>query len=142
MDKERKRNIETVYNFNRSIENKDIPGLIDLFAEDGIQYNYFQGRLMPPEIKGKKSLKEFWKPVPARFAEMKFPIETIFPMLDPDLVAVKFRGFAKLKDNKGEYNNEYFAIFRFDSEGKIKEYHEYSNPVVAAKAFNMVDKIL
>lgn len=142
MEKERARNIETVKIFNSLIENKDISGFIDLFAEDGIQYNYFQGNLMPSEISGKKSLTAFWTPIPARFSEMKFPIETIFPMLDPDLVVVKFKGFAKLKDNKGDYNNEYLAIFRFNGEGKIKEYHEYSNPVVAAKSFNMLDKIL
>jgi ketosteroid isomerase-like protein len=142
MDKERKRNIEIVKIFNTLIENKDIPGFIDLFAEDGIQYNYFQCNLMPSEINGKKSLTAFWTPIPDRFLEMKFPIEAIFPMLDPSLVVVKFRGFAKLKDNKGDYNNEYLAIFRFNSEGEIKEYHEYSNPVVAAKSFNMLNKIL
>jgi ketosteroid isomerase-like protein len=54
---------------------------------------------------------------------------------------MKYRGLAKLKDGSGEYNNEYFALFLFDEDGKIREYHEYSNPVVTAKAFKMVDKL-
>ncbi len=142
MEKPRERNIETVKQFINLPERKDIPALVDLFAEDGIQFNYFQQGMLPPEIRGKAALKEFWMPVPDKFSEMHFTIDTIFPMLDPGLVAVKFRGFAKLKDNQGNYNNEYFAVFRFNEKGQVKEYHEYSNPIITAKAFNMLDKIL
>lgn len=142
MEKPRERNIETVRRFINLPEKKDITALVDLFSDDGIQFNYFQQGMLPPEIRGKSALKEFWAPIPGKFSEMHFSIDTIFPMLDPGFVAVKFRGFAKLKDNQGHYNNEYFAVFRFNEEGQVKEYHEYSNPIVTAKAFNMLDKIL
>lgn len=134
-------NIETVKRFVQLVERRDIPAFLDLFAEEGMQYNYFQESMLPPVIKGKKALREFWTPIPDRFSTMKFPIEEIYPMADPQKVAVKYRGFAKLKDGSGEYNNEYFAMFFFDEEGKIREYHEYSNPVVTAKAFKMMEKL-
>ncbi len=142
MEKQRERNIETVKQFINLPERKDIPTLVDLFAQDGIQFNYFQQGMLPPEIRGKAALREFWMPIPDKFSEMHFTIDTIFPMLDPGFVAVKFRGFAKLKASRGNYNNEYFAVFRFDEKGQVKEYHEYSNPIITAKAFDMVDKIL
>jgi ketosteroid isomerase-like protein len=135
------KNIDTVKRFVQLVERRDIPAFLDLFAEEGMQYNYFQESMMPPVIKGKKALREFWIPIPDRFSSMKFPIEEIYPMADPQKVAVKYRGFAKLKDGSGEYNNEYFALFFFDEDGKIREYHEYSNPVVTAKAFKMMEKL-
>ncbi len=98
--------------------------------------------MIPAEIRGKAALQKFWTPIPERFAEMYFPIENIYPMLDPEISAVKYKGYTKLKDSGKNYNNEYFALFFFNEEGKIKEYHEYSNPVITAKSFDMVDKIL
>lgn len=142
MEKLRERNIETVKRFINLPERKDIHTLVDLFAEDGIQFNYFQQGMLPSEIRGKAALKEFWTPIPSKFSEMHFTIDTIFPMLDPNFVAVKFLGFAKLRDNQSSYNNEYFAVFQFNEQGQVKEYHEYSNPIITAKAFNMLDKIL
>jgi ketosteroid isomerase-like protein len=79
---------------------------------------------------------------PGKFSELKFPIEKFYPMQDPAITAVKYRGQTTLKDSGNHYNNEYFALFVFDEDGKIKEYHEYSNPIITAKSFNMVDKVL
>jgi ketosteroid isomerase-like protein len=134
-------NIETVRRFINLIEEKNIPEMLKLFADDGVQYNYFQDGMLPPEIRGKRALQEFWNPIPDRFSELHFPIEAIYPMADPLKLIVKYRGQTKLKKG-GNYNNEYFALFVFDNAGKIKEYHEYSNPVITAKSFNMTDKIL
>ena len=142
METTREKNIAAIKLFISFIEQKNIPAFLDLFADDAVQYNYFQCGMLPPEIRGKEALKEFWTPIPEKFSEMHFPIETIYPMLDPKFTAVKYHGNAKLKDSKTNYDNEYFALFFFSEDGKIKEYHEYSNPVITAKSFNMVDKIL
>ncbi len=141
-DADRERNTATIQLFMNHIKQRNIPAFLDLFAEDGVQFNYFQCGMLPAEIRGKAALKKFWTPIPDRFADMHFPIENIYPMLDPSISAVKYRGYTTLKESGKHYDNEYFALFFFDGEGKIKEYHEYSNPVITAKSFNMVEKIL
>jgi ketosteroid isomerase-like protein len=138
----REKNTESVRLFMKHIEESDIRSFLDLFAEDGVQFNYFQCGMLPPEIRGKEGLRKFWSPIPGRFSEMSFPIDAIYPMADPGMIAVKYHGNTRLRDSKKSYNNEYFALFVFDEEGKIKEYHEYSNPVITAKSFDMVDKII
>jgi ketosteroid isomerase-like protein len=138
----REKNIATIRLFTSLIEQKDIQAFLDLFSNDGVQFNYFQCGMLPPVIRGKAALKEFWTPVPEKFSEMQFPIDAIYPMLDPTLYAVKYHGHTKFKDSEKHYDNEYFALFVFTEDGKIKEYHEYSNPVITAKSFDMVDKIL
>jgi ketosteroid isomerase-like protein len=138
----RLKNNDTIRLFIRLIEQRDIPAFLDLFSDDGVQFNYFQCGMIPAEIRGKAALKEFWTPLPEKFSELNFPIEVIYPMLDPEYCAVKYRGHTKLKVSGKHYDNEYFALFFFNEEGKIKEYHEYSNPVITAKSFDMINKIL
>lgn len=142
MEPLREKNIATIQLFISYIEMNNIPAFLDLFADDGVQFNYFQSGMLPAEIRGKAALKEFWTPIPEKFAEKRFPIEAIYPMLDPYSITVKYRGYTTLKGSGKHYNNEYFTLFFFSEEGKIKEYHEYSNPVITAKAFDLVEKII
>lgn len=142
METIREKNEAAIRLFIRFIEERNVPAFLDLFAQDGVQYNYFQHGLIPAEIRGKDALTAFWTPVPGRFSDMHFIIETIYPMLDPHLSAVKYRGYTTLKGSDKHYNNEYFALFFFTGEGKIKEYHEYSDPVITAKAFDKTGTIL
>ncbi|MGY5859576.1 MAG: hypothetical protein RTU63_09410 [Candidatus Thorarchaeota archaeon] len=46
-----------------------------------------------------------------------------------------------MKNGRGVYANDYFAIISFDEHGKILEWIEYYNPIIAAKAFGLTDKI-
>lgn len=142
MEPIREKNEATIRLFTSYIEQRNIPAFLELFAEDGIQYNYYQDGLLPAEVRGKDALTAFWMPIPEKFSELHFPIETIYPMLDPSCSVVKYRGHTTLKGTGNHYNNEYLALFFFTDDGKIKEYHEYSNPVITAKAFDMIDKLL
>ena len=63
------------------------------------------------------------------------------PFEDPNRVAVKLTGKLHLKNGSGTYENDYFAIFSFDEQGKILEWIEYYNPITAAKAFGLMDKL-
>lgn len=40
------------------------------------------------------------------------------------------------------YENDYLTIVSFDEQGKISEWAEYYNPIKAAKAFGLMDKII
>ncbi len=63
------------------------------------------------------------------------------PFEDPSKVAVKLSGKLKFKNNSGTYENVYLFLFNFDENGKILETHEYYNPIIAARAFDLMDKI-
>lgn len=134
-------NQETVKQFLHLLEQENIPAFLDLFAPEGSQINPYASGLFPDTIKGRAALEAFWTPVPGRFDGMRFPIEAIYPMEDPSLVLVKFKGIIQLKNNAGQYNNDYLGLFRFNDQGKIVEYHEYFNPVTVIRAFGLKDKI-
>jgi ketosteroid isomerase-like protein len=134
-------NIETVKQFLHLLEKENIPAYLDLFAPEGMQINPYASGLFPDTVKGRAALEAYWQPVPGRFDGMQFPIEEIFPMEDPALVLVKFKGIIKLKDNAGIYSNDYLCLFKFNEQGKILEYHEYFNPLTVVRAFGLKDKI-
>jgi ketosteroid isomerase-like protein len=62
-------------------------------------------------------------------------------MEDPNITFVKYKGKIKLKNDAGWYENDYYSTFKFNEEGKITEYVEIFNPIVAARGFGLIDKI-
>ena len=135
------RNKETVRKFFQLLEEEKIEAFVDLFAEDGQQINPYASDLFPEGAKGKEALLAYWKPVPGNFDGMKFPIHELQAMEDPNSVFVKYSGKIKLKNNAGYYENDYYSTFKFDAEGKITEYVEIFNPVVAARGFGLLDQL-
>ena len=137
----RERNVETVKTFLRLLEEEKIGDYLELYADNGKQVNPYGSGIVPPEVSGKAALREFWEPVPGRFDGMEFPIKAIHPMQDPNKVLVHFDGRIKLKGDAGFYNNEYFALFTFNEDGKILEYVEIFNPLTIVRAFGLKDQI-
>ena len=135
------RNKETVRRFFQLLEKEDIKSFIDLFAENGRQINPYASGLFPEGAQGREALTNYWSPVPSNFDGMQFPIEEIYAMEDPSIVFVKYTGKIKLKNDAGWYENNYYSTFKFDEHGKIMEYVEIFNPIVAARGFGMLDQI-
>jgi len=135
------KNKTTVRKFFMLLEQENITAFVDLFAENGQQINPYASGLFPEGAKGKAALKAYWEPVPGNFAGMKFPIHEIYAMEDPHIVFVQYSGKIKLKNDAGTYENEYYSTFKFDSTGKIMEYVEIFNPIVAARGFGLLNNI-
>lgn len=135
------KNKETVKVFFSLLEQENIPDFIDLFAENGKQVNPYASGLFPEGAEGKEALKNYWMPVPSLFDGMKFPIDQLLATEDPSTVFVKYRGKIKLKNDAGFYENSYYSTFTFNDEGKIIEYVEIFNPIVAARGFGLLDQI-
>lgn len=135
------RNKKTVSTFFKNLEEENIAGLIKLFAEDGIQVNPYTGGVFPKGAKGHEELKAYWNPVPGNFEGMQFPIDEILATEDPNLIYVRYRGALNLKNNARTYRNDYYSTFRFNRAGEITEYVEIFDPVVAARAFGLVEKL-
>ncbi|MEM8891071.1 MAG: nuclear transport factor 2 family protein [Bacteroidota bacterium] len=134
-------NTETVRKFFRLLEEENIAAFIELFAEDGQQINPYASGLFPDGAKGKEALRTYWEPVPGNFEGMQFPIQELLATEDPKIIFVRYEGKIKLKGGAGYYENQYYSTFRFDEEGKITEYVEIFNPIVAARGFGLLDHI-
>lgn len=134
-------NKASVRNFFKALENEDVDGLVDLFAEDARHINPYASGLFPEGAQGKQGIRDYWTPVFPGFDGMEFPIEELYAMEDLQMVYVKYRGRIKLKEYAGFYENDYYSTFRFDSTGKITEYVEIFNPIVAARGFGLIDQI-
>ncbi|MEM8932926.1 MAG: nuclear transport factor 2 family protein [Acidobacteriota bacterium] len=134
-------NKATVREFFQRLEQEDIEGFLGLFSEDGRQINPYASGLFPEGADGLDALRAYWEPVPGRFDGMRFPIDEIHTMGDPTFVFVRYRGEITLKDGAGVYANDYYSTFRFDDRGKITEYVEIFNPIVAARGFGLLDRL-
>lgn len=135
------RNKETVKQFFQLLENEDIGAFVNLFAENAKQINPYASGIFPEGAEGKEELIAYWIPVPKNFDGMQFPIQQLYAMEDPTIVFAEYTGKIKLKNNAGYYENNYYSTFKFDTAGKIIEYVEIFNPIVAAKGFGLLDKI-
>ena len=134
-------NKESVRQFFRLLEEENMAAFIELFAEDGQQINPYASGLFPEGAKGKEALRKYWKPVPGNFDGMQFPIQELLATEDPSIIFVRYQGKIKLKGGAGYYENQYYSTFRFDEEGKITEYVEIFNPIVAARGFGLLDQL-
>ena len=134
-------NKNTVKAFFKALENENAAEIAALVAEDGKHINPYASGLFPEGATGRQEIENYWKPVFPNFDGMRFPIEEIYAMENPDIVFVKFTGSIKLKNNAGFYKNDYYATFKFNPQGFIKEYVEIFNPIVAARGFGLLDKI-
>ncbi len=137
----REKNIQTVRTFFKFIEQRKIKELSELYSENGKNIAPYHSGLFPGLFVGKKEIYNFWKSATEQFGEISFPIDEMMPFEDPNKIAVKLVGRLEFKDNRNKYENDYFFIFYFNDNGKILEFYEYYNPITAARAFGLMDKI-
>lgn len=140
MDKATK-NKNTVKAFFNALTAEDANAVANLFDDNAKHINPYHSDLFPKGANGKEAIKNYWAPVFPNFDGMTFPIDEIYAMEDPNIVFVKYTGNIKLKNNAGVYSNDYYSTFKFNDEGKIIEYVEIFNPIIAARGFGLLDKI-
>jgi len=136
----REENIQTSLKLLKFIEERKLKEFSELFSENGKWTHPYHSGLFPAETKGRNEIYKGIQNGALNFTEIHFPVEQVLPFLDPNKVAVKHTGRLVMK-NGGVYENDYLAILSFDEQGKILEWAEYYNPIKAAKAFGLMDKI-
>jgi len=137
----REGNIETIRNFVKLLEQRRFDEFADLFAEDAKWVHPFSSGLFPATAVGRKEIQNAIQDAASNFDDIRFPIEEILPLEDPSRVIMKHTGRLAISNGQGLYENDYLAIFSFDDAGKITEWIEYYNPIIAAKAFGLLDRI-
>ncbi len=134
-------NKNSVKAFFKALEAENVDAIVDLFAADAKHINPYHSGIFPKGATGKEGIRAYWTPVFPNFDGMTFPIEELYAMENPNKVFVKYAGNIQLKNNAGIYNNDYYSTFTFNEDGKITEYVEIFNPIVAAQGFRLTDKI-
>lgn len=117
----------------RFLEEKDIPSWHKLWNEDAVQEMPFAPKGFPTRLEGKQALLNQYKDLPNNFVSMKFPIESIMTMEDPNIVVFEYRGVIELKTG-GTYNNRYIGMLKIKN-GKISLFKEYFDPVILNESF-------
>lgn len=128
--------------FFHALEECDIDKVLELFSDDGIQFNPYCSGIFPEGAHGHDEIREYWKPAFTSFDGMKFPIHEIYAMENCDIVYVRYSGEIILKGNSGVYRNDYFSILKFNESGKIQHHTEVFNPIAAAKGFGLMDRLI
>jgi uncharacterized protein len=108
--------------------------LKEVFAENAKQINPYSREGFPKTYDGAEGIYKQYSGLTANFGQMKFPRQ-IFATEDPNFFFVKFRGEIEIKAG-GKYENDYLGTFKLEN-GKVKEYTEYFNQIVMAKAFGI-----
>ncbi|WP_082026760.1 nuclear transport factor 2 family protein [Flammeovirga sp. OC4] len=136
-----KKNKANTLAFFRALEAENAEQVAELFSNDAKHINPYHSGIFPKGANSKEGIKSYWEPVFPNFDGMTFHIKEIYSMDDGNRVFVKYRGYINLKNNAGVYSNDYYSTFKFNDEGKITEYVEIFNPIVAAKGFGLLDKV-
>ena len=110
-----KNNKATVMAFFKAVEDENAKAIATLFAENGKHVNPYHSGIFPTGADGRDAILAYWTPVFPNFDGMRFPIEEIYAMEDPNIVFVKFKGDIKLKNDAGIYTNNYYSTFKFNT---------------------------
>jgi uncharacterized protein len=129
---------QVVKDFLRFLEEKNIPALIDLWADDGINYYPYSSGMSLEKVVGKQAIYETWKGVPELFENLSFPLHDIYTDVAKQTATVRFEAHNIMKGGAGRYDNTYVCFFVFNDEGKIKEYYEYFNPITTGVTYGLL----
>ncbi|MFW9982941.1 MAG: nuclear transport factor 2 family protein, partial [Candidatus Thorarchaeota archaeon] len=123
------------------LEQRRFDEFAELFDENAKWVHPYSSCLFPSEVVGRSRILQAIQEAASNFDEIRFPIEEIIPLHESNRVIMKHTGRLTMSNGTGLYVNDYLAIFSFDEEGSITEWIEYYNPIIAAKAFGLMDKI-
>jgi ketosteroid isomerase-like protein len=126
--------------FFRLFEEKDFDNWIELWANDCINHSPYAIGMSPGEMVGKEAILESFKPISKQFDRIQLNVHEIIVDETKRTVIARMDGDMVKKD--GEiYQNSYIFLLHYDKKNKIKECYEYFNPIIAGKAFGLLDKI-
>jgi ketosteroid isomerase-like protein len=132
------RDKQTVRDFLRFLQERRMDDWIGLWAEDGVNIYPYHSGLLPERLEGKKAIFEVWKGVPDLFDSMHFPIKEMWVDRESRTVIARAESHSIMRGGTGRYDNSYILVFKFDNQGKIKEYLEYFNPITTGVAYGLI----
>jgi len=129
----REQNKKIVASMLQHLEEMNIPAWQSLWSDDASQEMPFAPEGFPKKLEGMTVLYNQYKSLPENFRSMKFSIEHLETLADPEWVVAEYKGLIELK-NGGHYDNSYISLAHIKN-GKIVLLREYFNPIVLQNAF-------
>lgn len=133
------RDKQNARNFLLFLKERRMEDWRDLWADDGVNIYPYHSGLLPERMVGKEAIFDYWKGVPDLFDSMDFPIQDMWVDRDSRTVIVRMDSHNVMLGGQGRYDNTYILVFKFDQQGKIKEYLEYFNPITTGVTYGLIE---
>jgi ketosteroid isomerase-like protein len=113
----------------RLLLDKNIPGWVGLWAEDGIMEFPFAPQGWPGRLEGKEAIAAYMRDYPDHIDLHDFPDLRIHQTTDPEIIVVEMRGVGRLVETDSPFDMTYIAVVTVQ-DGRITTYRDYWNPLV------------
>lgn len=112
----------------RLLLDKDIPGWVGLWAEDGVMEFPFAPQGWPERLAGKEAVAAYMRDYPDHIDLHDFPDLRIHQTTDPRTIVVEMRGVGRLVQTGDPFDMTYIAVVTVQR-GRITSYRDYWNPL-------------
>ena len=90
----------------------------------------------PQVFTGKRDVAEFLQAAPERLGPLGFHALEIATLEDPNEIVAEYRSDAEVRGTNKPYRNRYITRISV-SDGRIRRFKEFSNPLVLMEAFDI-----
>ncbi|MCM2412659.1 nuclear transport factor 2 family protein [Streptomyces sp. RKAG290] len=108
---------------------KDIPGWVGLWDEDGVLEFPFAPDGWPRRLEGRAAIAEYMRGYPDHIDLHAFPHVEITRTVKPETLVVEMRGVGRVVATGGPFDMSYIAVVTV-KDGRITHYRDYWNPLV------------
>ncbi|GHJ33718.1 MULTISPECIES: nuclear transport factor 2 family protein [Streptomyces] len=112
----------------RLLLDKNIPGWVGLWAEDGLMEFPFAPEGWPERLEGKEAIAAYMRHYPDHIELHDFPSLRIHQTTDAETIVVEMRGVGRLVQTGGPFDMTYIAVITV-RDGLITSYRDYWNPL-------------
>ncbi|MEW2165275.1 nuclear transport factor 2 family protein [Streptomyces sp. NPDC007084] len=112
----------------RLLLDKDIPGWIALWAEDGVMEFPFAPDGWPARLEGRRAIADYMRHYPDHVDLRDFPVLSILQTTAPETIVVEMRGVGRLVRTDSPFDMTYIAVVTVQ-DGRFTSYRDYWNPL-------------
>ncbi|MCY0950049.1 nuclear transport factor 2 family protein [Streptomyces sp. H27-S2] len=112
----------------RLLLDKNVPGWIDLWDENGILEFPFAPDGWPQRLEGRAAVAAYMRGYPEHIDLHDFPHVEIHQTLAPQTIVVEMRGVGRLVETGGPFDVSYIAVVTV-KDGLITHYRDYWDPL-------------
>ncbi|GHB83796.1 hypothetical protein GCM10010347_63360 [Streptomyces cirratus] len=111
---------------------KDVPGWVELWAEDGVLEFPFAPEGWPSRLEGKAAVGDYMRHYPDHVDVHDFPDVKIHQTAEAETIVVEMRGVGRLVETDTPYDMTYIAVVTV-VDGLITSYRDYWNPLAVSQ---------
>ncbi|QHF97849.1 MULTISPECIES: nuclear transport factor 2 family protein [unclassified Streptomyces] len=114
----------------RLLLDKDIPGWVALWDEDGIMEFPFAAEGLPRRLDGREAVAAYMRDYPDHIDLHDFPRVEIHRTTDPRVLVVEMRSAGRIVATGAPFQMDYVAVVTVE-DGRFTRYRDYWSPATA-----------